>query len=474
MTGIRFIALPSMLAAALLVLTPAYAQNAQPLTLSHAVSKAMELNRELRAARFDEAASSSAVSEARSPFWPQLSWESNASKSASQRFQSDFDPSQLPDEFQNLFGADTFGFTGANYINQFRWQQLVFDYAAIGQLKLAKLQQEAARWQTIGQEQSAVYQTVSVYLQALRAGELLAVQKQRLQLADEQLDTAQTAFDVGLRIRTDVLRAQLTRSSARRDVVSAEIAVERAVSSLKRIIGAPLDSKFTVVGGPLPDYSPPAEAETSLLDLAPLYQVADQNNPSISIASLLVDQGQESIGIARGEFYPRLSGQATWGFNEQGDPLFEDEEWSVAGVVTVPIFEGGRRFAKLRGARESLSAEEQRFESTYREVHNQIELTALSLQEEMRNLEIAVEAEAVAEENYDRFQNLYAEGLADSLDVTQALTELVEARTNVVTTRYDYLSLYAQLLQALGVIPVDSGAYINAQWLEPIETEAAP
>ena len=89
----------------------------------------------------------------------------------------------------------------------------------------------------------------------------------------------------------------------------------------------------------------------------------------------------------------------------------------------------------------------------------------MSLREERRNLDIALEAVEVGKENYDRFQNLYAEGLADSLDVTQALTELVEAQTNVVTTRYNYLSLYIQLLQAQGTISINEQQYTGAQWL---------
>lgn len=442
-----------------------HAQEAKILTLSNAVEQALELNRELLALQHEERAAASARKEAQSPWFPQLSWETSASKSESDRFKMSVDTSSLPDEFSGLFNADDFGFTGANYINRFQWQQLVFDYSVLGQMKISALQEQAAQWQTKGQEQIVVYNTVVAYLDILRAQELLQVQKQRLQLAEEQLDTAQTGFDNGLRIRTDVLRAELTKSSALRDVVSAEISVERAQSALNEIMGVPMQARHEFMSGALGIYNPPQEYETLFQNYETLFSIAEENNPAIQVAGLLIEQNEESVNMARGEFLPRLSGQATWGFNEQGDPRFKDEEWTLAGAITVPIFEGGRRTAKVRRTKEILSASEKRYENTVRSVQNQIEQTALSLREERRNLDIAHEAAEVGKENYERFQNLYAEGLADSLDVTQALTELVEAQTNVVTTRYNYLSFYIQILHAQGVISLDKSAYANAQWL---------
>ncbi len=156
----------------------------------------------------------------------------------------------------------------------------------------------------------------------------------------------------------------------------------------------------------------------------------------------------------------------------------EDEEWAVQLSINVPIFEGGRKIAKVKRTKEQVEAETKRYETTIREIHNFVEQSALALQEEQRNLEIAIEAEIVAEENHSRFLNLYEEGLADSLDVTQALTEWVEAQTNVVTTRYGYLKLYTQLQQALGIIDVDPEAYQTVNWLDVMEspkpTETTP
>ena len=152
-----------------------------------------------------------------------------------------------------------------------------------------------------------------------------------------------------------------------------------------------------------------------------------------------------------------------------GDLSFDDEEWTLSLQVEVPIFEGGRKIAKMSRTRSQFDAEKSRYDDTIRSIKTLVEQSALALQEEQRNLEIAVEAETVAKENHERFLNLYEEGLADSLDVTQALTELVEAQTNVVSTRYGYLRVYAQLLSALGLIPTEESPYGETEWLATLK-----
>lgn len=440
------------------------------LTLAEAVAIALERNRELRATRSDQRASEFANWEAIGSYLPQIQFDHTTSETFSELFEFEPDPN-APDLG---FDFESVGFTGTNYTNTFQLNQLIFDREIIGQIILSDLQKEAARWQTTGQEQFVVSRTVVAFLNVLRAVELLKVQEQRLDLAEEQLDTAQTAFEVGLRIRTDVLRAELTRSSAMRDVVSAEIAVESAQATLNNILGIPVDARNRLVSNSLADYTPPQTINQTLKEYRRLFNVAAETNPAIKVAQLLVEQDRESINIARGEFYPRVNFNASWGFNEQQSMDFEREEWRWSLGVTVPLFEGGRRVARLQRTEEELNAQMERYEDTVRSIFEDVEVIALQLQEEERNLEIALQAVEVAEENHERFLNLYQEGLADSLDVTQALTELVDAQINVVTTRYNYLSRYSQLLQSLGTIPLSVEAYASQQWLDSAQLQNAP
>ncbi len=448
----------------LLVIDPVQstADNLPVLTLSDAVQSSLENNRELMAVRFDSKASKHGKSEAYSHYFPQVSFQNSMSKVTSGRYEFDM-PADSP--FADMFDTDQLGFSGANYINSINVSQLIFDRSVIGQIKLSKLKEEAAQWQETGQEQSVVYNTVVSYIDVLRSQELLNVQKQRLALADKQLNSATTNFEVGMRIRTDVLRAQLSRSSALRDVISAEIALQNSQVKLNQIIGNPIDNLYTFQIDQLANFNPSSKNLNVVQNYPKLFSMAKEKHPSIKVAALLVDQTSESVNIARGEFAPRASAGGRWGFNESGRVEFEEEEWALTFQIEIPIFEGGRKIAKMKRTKAQLNAQKKRYEDAIRTISTMVEQSALALQEEQRNMEISLEAEIVAKENHERFLNLYEEGLADSLDVTQALTELVEAQTDVVTTRYGYLSVYTQLLNAMGLTSVNALPYSTNDWL---------
>ncbi len=434
------------------------------ITLQEAVETALELNRELIAVRHNAKASTHGIWEAKSAYLPQVSFNSESSNSESELFE--FEAPDLPPALEDVFTFDNVGgFTGEVFTNQFQFSQLVFDRSVLGEITLSELRDEAAQWQEIGQEQQVVFDTIAAFMDVLRANELLEVQQQRLKLAEKQLDTAQTNFEVGMRIRTDVLRAELTRSSAMRDIVSAEIARDQAIVAFNEIIGIRVNANRELQNTMLVEYNPPEEMLNQLKQYDRLFDIAETKNPAIKVAALVLQQQDEAVAIAKGEFYPRARIGGSWGFREN-ELNFEEEEWRIFAAIDVPIFEGGRRVAKMRRTKEERSAQSRRLEDTIRMVQRSVEQSALAVQEEFRNLQIAIEAEKVARENQARFQNLYQEGLADTLDVTQSITELVEAQTDVVTTRYDYMILMARLLLAMGIISIDSNAYTGVEWLD--------
>jgi outer membrane protein len=428
------------------------------LSLSDAVYTALEYNRELQARAYDKEAASEAIREAQSAWWPQIGWSSSWDRSYSDRFKSFVLPGQSS-------ASDQLGFTGDNFNNKFQVTQLLYDRTVIGNIKLSELQEEAANWQEKGQQQEVVLSTVNTYLSVLAASELLEVQEQRLVLAQEQLDTAQMNYEVGLRILTDVLRAKLTRSSAQRDVNTAQIFLHNNQVALNQVLGVPIETKYEYIGGTLSKFNPPKDIITQIGDRIQLYNIANDYHPSIQVATVLVSQSEESIKIARGEFYPRLSAGGSWGYSDSGGLNFDNEEWGVKAQVDIPIFEGFRKTSKIKRTKAQLSAEQQRYEDTVRLIRTLIEQTVNDIEEAKRNLEIATEAEQVATENHRRFLNLYQEGLAQSLDVTTALTELVSAQSDVIQSRYGYLQIFTQLLSALGIISTNEEAYDDLTWL---------
>ena len=67
-----------------------------------------------------------------------------------------------------------------------------------------------------------------------------------------------------------------------------------------------------------------------------------------------------------------------------------------------------------------------------------------------RRLTVADRQVAAAEENYRIAQVRLASGEGITLEITDALTQLTQARTAQVAARYDYWTAYAELQRAVG------------------------
>ncbi|MBN2326494.1 MAG: TolC family protein [Candidatus Omnitrophica bacterium] len=424
------------------------------LTLSKAVNHALRFNYELQAVHYDFEAAKNEKRESSSSFWPQLSINSDFNNLESNRFT----PSQ-----------EAAGFSGKTYSNKFQLSQLLFDRSIAGEIRLAGLRQKAAEWQEIGQGQTVVFNTIVSFLDVLKADELVRVQKQRLDLANHQLKTAQHNFEVGYQISADVARAQLECSSAQRDLVSAQVDFERSQVSLNRLLGAPVTQRYAMVDPYFSVYHPP-EKRVFTQDAADrLFNIAGAHNASVQVSRLLVQQYEESVKSAKGEFLPTISAGASWGYYDTGNPDFETDEWSVQASIQIPVFDGGRKNAKIKKTQNKLYAQQKRYDDVIHEVHGLVEDSLLLIHEEALNLKTSIESEKVAQKNHEVYMNLYEEGMAQSLDVTEALTQLVEAKTDVVTARFNYLRIVSQLLFVLGVIPTEGNVFEQADWLNVVK-----
>ncbi|MGC9327845.1 MAG: TolC family protein [Candidatus Hinthialibacter sp.] len=424
------------------------------LTLSKAINHALRFNLELQAVHYDYEAAQNEKRETSSSFWPQLAIHNDFNNLESSRF--DLSQQQA-------------GFSGKTYSNKFQLSQLLFDRSISGEIRLADLRQKAAAWQETGQEHTVIFNTIIGFLDTLKADELIRVQKQRLDLAKHQLKTAQHNFEAGYQISADVARAQLECSSAQRDLVSAQVDFERSQVSLNRLMGAPVTQRYALVDPYFSKYHPPEKRVFSFDAAERLFNIAEAHNASVQVSRLLVKQYEESVQSAKGEFLPTLSAGASWGYYDVGDPNFETDEWSVQASVRIPLFDGGRKNAKIQKTKNQLSAQQKRFDDVIQEVQGLVEDSLLLIHEEALNLKTSIESEKVAQKNHEVYMNLYEEGMAQSLDVTEALTQLVEAKTEVVTARFNYLRIVSQLLFVLGVIPTEGDIFEEADWLNIVK-----
>jgi len=194
---------------------------------------------------------------------------------------------------------------------------------------------------------------------------------------------------------------------------------------------------------------PPAEALPA--NVRALITEAVAENPDARAAAYTVQQRENAVGVVRAELLPDVRLVASAGqYYDQTYPDDESTVYSVGAQMTVPLYESGSVYARMRAAKDLVAQSRK----TEERVQRQIVESATSAWESL----FAARAQIVAYREEVRASEIALEGVRREsdvgsrtvLDVLDAEQELLNARVNLVQAeRNEALASY-QSLVALG------------------------
>jgi outer membrane protein len=179
----------------------------------------------------------------------------------------------------------------------------------------------------------------------------------------------------------------------------------------------------------------------------PEYQLANQQ---IKLNTL--DKKRYQFGYA-----PTLSAVAatqrnTFGtnFSDLGNTWYPGTYWGLN--LTLPIFNGFRKSAQIQQTKINITKAENDRANLENAISQQVLQAQLTFQRAGEQVKLQQENMTLAQEIYDRVQIKYANGVGSSLELTQSQNDLETARTNFLTTVYDFFVAQIELRKALGDI----------------------
>jgi outer membrane protein len=194
-------------------------------------------------------------------------------------------------------------------------------------------------------EQNVLINGATAYMNVLRDTAILDLRKNNIIVLEEQLRQTRDRFTVGEVTRTDVAQAESSLASSRSDYFTAQAILQDSVASYRRIIGIE------------PTRLEPARTIEGLLPrkLGSAIDLALAEHPAIQAALHAADAAALQVKLVEGELYPtvNLVGNVQQNYNNtgiQGERFFNG---SIMGQVTVPIYEGGEVYARVRQAKET-------------------------------------------------------------------------------------------------------------------------
>jgi outer membrane protein len=312
-------------------------------------------------------------------------------------------------------------------------EQPLLDFTVFPAYRLGKLSALAAKLQHQFTVRQTLFGVAQAYYAVLKQQSVVAVNRETVQLAGQQLDLAQKRNNVGEVARTDVLRAQATLEDARRTLIEAEGLLETNRDTLSNILNFGGKTDFSV--------AEPANARTDNEPFDVVLARAYAQREDYQVSAIAIDQDIQRRNKVIAEYGPRVVAQASQNWNSltsSSSSTTGGRTWDANIAVQVPFLTGGQREIDLRTAGYQISETRLNYEKMGKAIESEVKNAWLQVGTLRETLK-ALRAETVAaEQNYHDLETQYQAGAATAVDVQTALRDLNNSRTELIGATYDY------------------------------------
>lgn len=256
------------------------------------------------------------------------------------------------------------------------------------------------------------------------------------------------------------------------DVAQTEVRLAQAASALATARGQQAVSAASYVqqiGGPPGTLKLPELRQTLPQDQAQASLQAAAGNEEVKASREAVAAAQRAVDLARANLRPQVALQAYARRARETDVQMLQQRDNVAeGAVTltIPLYQGGEEYSRIRQAREAAVRAQTEVETARRQAER-LAVSALALQQATQ-IRIAAQQSAVASnrvalEGIRREQSV---GARTVLDVLNQQYELLASEVGVVSAQRDEAAAQLQLLASLGRLTADD-MHLNVVRYDP-------
>jgi outer membrane protein len=322
-------------------------------------------------------------------------------------------------------------------------QPIFNGFQTANRTRQAESQVNAARETLRFTEQTVLLQAVTAYMNLIRDTAILDLQRRNVEVLEEQLRQTRDRFNVGEVTRTDVAQSESRLAAGRSSMLNSESNVTTSRAVYRQVIGA--DAGRLAPGMPVDRFSPP-----SLRDAV---AHARGQHPSVTTAMHNIDVAQWQVKVAEGALYPSVnivgSAQKSYG-SVSSLNLLDQFNGSIAGQVSVPIYQGGAEYSAIRQAKETLGQRRIELDTSREQVQQQVVQSWGLLEASKAQIQATQAQVQAAEIALNGVREEARVGQRTTLDVLNAQQELVNARVAMVTAQRDRVVASFTLLAAVG------------------------
>ena len=360
----------------------------------------------------------------------------------------------MDQRFKNYPNVSDFDYDNDMYEAGAVVKQSVFSgFKTVSAVDLAEVNVLMEREKLRQTEQNVLLSAAIATVDVVQKKALLDLQKNQEQVLERHHKSYQKRFEVGELTKTDVAQSEARLKGATAARIAAEGDLETAIANYVSVVGRKPDEKITI------------EDIDSFLpkNLSDAISLMKENNPSLKVAKYSVDSASYNISLNKGDLLPSLDISAGTGF-QWGQPIpgpdggnnYDGHYFQVGATLSVPLYQGGREYSKLREAKQIENRARILFVQTERDLiktSTQAWEVYQSTKASIDAIKAQIDASKMALDGVIREADVGSRTVLDVLDAEQ---EYLNYRVNLVSAERNMTVAAFSLLFATGKMTVDS------------------
>ena len=325
-----------------------------------------------------------------------------------------------------------------------QFSQQLINVQDFDQISINELGEDAARLSVDDQKRTLALSVANQIVAVVTAERDAEINRVGLRVALEQGAITDRKRALGAANGLDVVRAQQNIANARATLVNGDESLREARESLGLALGIPEET------GVAPDVDVGGLAQDAASSCRMVATVDDRSD--VAAARTKLEVAKRNLQNIWYTFLPTVAGTSTLAaISPVGNN--PNPTWSITGVLTVPIWDGGTRYGQLRNARALQDIAAQQLESLRRQAIIQVEQAQRQLVVAEQSARVAKDQRDLAAQNDQMTQLAYQTGQGTSLELVTASEAHRQAELNLALAEFTVVKARLLAMLALATCP---------------------
>ena len=408
------------------------------LTLASVAEEAVVANLDLRAASLSLEVGQSEVAQAEASLWPQLD-----ARVGHQRLNDD--------STAVISGAAAEQSTSA----AITLSQLIYSDAVNANVAIQQSLQQNRQALKQQLELDIIQEATVTYLNLLKAQTFIHIRRENMELTRTNLELARDRQKIGVASPAEVYRWESQLATSRQALLEAEAQLNQSRDAINRLLHRPFNEPFIAEPATLDDPRL-VVSRKELFDYVNndrAYQLLGEfmvkegieKAPELVALDALLSASQRELSTNRRAYWlptVTLQGEVSRVLDEQHQAGLSNEDetdWSVGINVSLPLFEGGARSAKVAGSRSSVRQLKTQRDAVRERIEQRIRVALHAIGASYPSIQLSKDAATAAKKNLDLVTKAYSRGAVPILDLLDAQNAALIAEETATNAVFDFL-----------------------------------